>query len=180
MNRGAKEYSWSRGASVGGPQMRSQPNQQGDVSSAEHRRKLEAMFSGGPNQASGASSSAFAPTQRVFSSPRRSNGRPSSDYRLRLDRLRSVREPELLLQATNDFLGHHQLPDDMEILLKVLLHPAENVQRDAMGQISSLLIQGRAQVTIILTDRLNEIASNAAEPATHAYVEGLRSQLASL
>ena len=32
----------------------------------------------------------------------------------------------------------------MEILLKVLQHPSERVLRDAMGQISSLIIQGRA------------------------------------
>lgn len=151
----------------------------GDDASAEHRRKLEALFSGG-----GAMPMERHPSggggERVFSSPRKSLGRSPSEYRLRLERLRIAREPEEIKEAADAFLTHHQLPDDMEILLKVLQHPSERVLRDAMGQISSLIIQGRAGNTVILTDRLGEIANRDVEAATRSYIDGLRNQLATL
>jgi hypothetical protein len=107
-------------------------------------------------------------------------GRSPSEYRLRLERLRIAREPEEIKEAADAFLQHHQLPDDMDILLKVLQHPSERVLREAMGQISSLIIQGRVGNTIILADRLSEIGSRELEPATQSYIDGLRTQLAAL
>ena len=99
---------------------------------------------------------------------------------MRLERLRIAREVEEITEATDAFLAHHQLPDDLDVLYKVLQHPSEKVLREAMGQISSLLIQGRVNGTVILEDRLNEVAARVSEDATKSYIEGLRGQLASL
>jgi hypothetical protein len=70
-------------------------------------------------------------------------GRTPSEYRLRLERLRIARNNDELRDATDTFLQHHQLPDDPDILTKVMQHPSEKVVREAMGQISALLMQGR-------------------------------------
>jgi hypothetical protein len=150
------------------------------ASSAEHRRKLEALFAG-----SGANKTApgqARPTRsgRVFSSPRRSVGRGPSEYRLRLERLRVAREPDEIKEAADAFLAYHQLPDDADILFKVLQHPAEKVVREALGQISALLMQNRFGGTLLLKDHLVQLARRATEDATHSYIDGLRAQIAQI
>lgn len=99
---------------------------------------------------------------------------------MRLERLRIARAPEEIRESTDKFLSHHQLPDDMDILIKVLQHPSERVLRNALGQISSLIIQGRAGNNLLLADRLAAIAAREVEPATKLYVNGVQDQLASL
>ena len=151
-----------------------------EAASLEHRRKLEALFAG---TATVESSSPARRTvePRVFANQRKSLGRSPSEYRLRLEKLRIAREPEEIEEAADAFLEHHQLPDDLDVLLKVLQHPSEKVVREAMGQISSLIIQNRVNTTLILSDRLSELAARAAlEDATRSYIDGLRGQLASM
>lgn len=99
---------------------------------------------------------------------------------MRLERLRIARDVEEIEQATDAFLKHHQLPDDADILLKVLKHPSERVLRDALGQISSLLMQGRLGGTVLLLDRLNELGTRVVEDATRSFIEGVRSQVATI
>ncbi len=153
---------------------------------AEARRKLEALFSGGKGGDSAAPStnggghSRPQASGKVFASPRKSLGRSPSEYRLRLERLRIAREPAEIEEAANAFLEHHQLPDDVDILYKVMQHPSEKIVREALGVMSSLLMQGRLNGTLLLEDRLKEISGRAAEAATKSYVEGLRSQLAAI
>jgi hypothetical protein len=159
---------------------------------AEARRKLEELFSGNKGAApassppAGSSGPSAAPMSRpqasgkVFASPRKSLGRSPSEYRMRLERLRIAREPAEIQEAANAFLEHHQLPDDVDILYKVMLHPSEKIVREALGVMSSLLMQGRLNGTLLLEDRLKEISARAAEAATKSYVEGLRSQLAAI
>lgn len=120
------------------------------------------------------------PSGKVFAAPRKSTGRQPSDYRLRLERLRIAREPEQIKAATDYFLERHQLPDEADILFKVLQHPSEKIIRDALGQLSSLVMQGRLEGTLLLRDRLNELSQTAKEEATHSYVEGMLHQLDSL
>ena len=143
--------------------------------SAEHRRKLEAMFGGG-----GSGSHEAPVVKRVFSSPRRIVGRPPSPFKVRLETLRNAREPEEIERAADAFLKHHQCPDDMEILLKFLQHSSEKVQREALREISALVIQKRIGNTFLLTDRLSELATRELEPTTRSCVDGLRKQLATL
>jgi len=160
-----------------------------DSASTEARRKLEALFSGGPGGTGGPVAPGEAkPVGRalarqqevVFASPRRSLGRTPSEYRMRLERLRMAREVNDVKEAADAFLAHHQLPDDPDILFKLLLHPSEKVNREAMGQISALLMQARLTATVVLTDRLNTLAARAQEKSTHSYIEGLRAQIAKL
>lgn len=149
-------------------------------SSAEHRRKLEALFPG--------SSPAPAPTARplgvpaperekVFASPRKSTGRAPTEYRLRLERLRAAREVEEIREAADAFLSHHQLPDEPDVLYRLLQHPSEKVVREALGQISSLMMQGRITSTLILESHLRTLAENVKEPGTRSYVDGVRAQV---
>ena len=161
-----------------------------DEASAAHRRKLEAMFGGGstePEPSPSAGSQHGGPrhppkasARPIYASPRKSTGRQPSEYRLRLERLRISREPEEIKEAADAFLKHHQLPDDLDVLYKVLQHPEEKVLRDAMGQISALLMQGRVNGTLILQDRLSEIETRDIEPSTRSYIDGLRAQVATL
>ncbi len=149
----------------------------------EHRRKLEALFPGsgkGEPRRGPEASPRRSSDERVFASPRKSIGRGPSEYRLRLERLRMAREVEEIRQAADAFLAHHQLPDDPDILFKVLQHPSEKVVREALGQISSLLMQGRFQGTLLLEDHLNGLAERVREDATRSYVDGMRAQIQSL
>jgi hypothetical protein len=143
-------------------------------SSAAHRRKLEALFG---NTKETASTPAPRPRERVFSNPRKSIGRSPSEYRLRLERLRIARGEEIE-SAVDVFLQHHQLPDDLDILYKVLQHSDEKIIRDALGQLSALLMQDRVPSTLLLLDRLAEIEERATEASTQSYVTGLRDQIA--
>jgi len=148
---------------------------------AEAKRKREELFGGGAK----AESRPGAPIKRtpsgkVFSSPRKSTGRQPSEYRLRLERLRMAREIEQIRDAADQFLAHHQLPDEVDILFKVLQHPSEKVLREALGQLSSLLMQGRLEGTMLLNDRLNELEERVQEDATLSYIRGLRGQIAAI
>ena len=184
MNRGPRER--GRGGPVpAGPSPRSKVFGNSDDASAEHRRKLEALFgTTSDNGAKAPVGEASRPRPggegKVFASPRKSIGRTPSEYRMRLERLRIAREVEEIREAADGFLQHHQLPDDVDILYKVLQHPAEKVVREALGQISSLISQGRINGSMILEDRLNGLSDRVTEEATRSYVEGVRSQLARL
>jgi hypothetical protein len=159
---------------------------------AEHKRRLEALF-GGPSQSSTTTTasssekvgmtsmpSRSAPTERVFSSPRKSTGRAPSEFRLRLERLRASREPGEIKEAADAFLAHHQLPDDADILYKLLQHPSEKVVREALGQLSSLLMQGRIAGVLLLFEHLNTLAARVQEPATRSFIDGIRAQISKI
>jgi hypothetical protein len=186
VNRGPRDR--GRGGPLpDGPSPRAKVFGNTDDASAEHRRKLEALFGG--QKPAAAAAAATGPSEsprprpaegKVFASPRKSVGRSPSEYRMRLERLRIAREVEEIREAADGFLQHHQLPDDVDILYKVLQHPSEKVVREALGQISSLISQGRINGGMILEDRLNGLSDRGLEAATRSYVEGVRSQLARL
>jgi hypothetical protein len=167
---------------MSGPSPRSKVFGSSDDASAEHRRKLEALFGdgGGGKPAANDMARPRSGESKVFASPRKSIGRTPSEYRMRLERLRIAREVEEIREAADGFMQHHQLPDDVDILYKVLQHPAEKVVREALGQISSLISQGRINGSMILEDRLNGLSDKATEDATRSYIEGVRGQLARL
>ena len=137
------------------------------------------MFSGGAPQSAVRQMPSRLGGEPVFSNQRKSMGRPS-EFRMRLEGIRIAREPEEIRKAADTFLQFHQLPDDPDILLKILQHPEEKVVREGMGQISSLLWQGRFSNTMILNDRLNDLSARVAEEATRQYIIGLRAQLAKI
>ncbi len=176
MSRGPRER--DRG---GSSSSRGSPS---DESSAESRQKLEALFNGGQGGGrrderggGGGGGGGGRRDGRVFASPRKSMGRSPSEYRMRLERLRIAREVEEIREAADAFLAHHQLPDDVDILYKVLQHPSEKVVREALGQIASLLMQGRTNGGIVLEDRLTALEERVTEDATRSFISGVRSQL---
>ncbi|OGQ90369.1 MAG: hypothetical protein A2289_00355 [Deltaproteobacteria bacterium RIFOXYA12_FULL_58_15] len=99
---------------------------------------------------------------------------------MRLERLRGAREPGEIKEAADIFLTHHQLPDDADVLFKILQHPSEKVVREALGQLSSLLMQGRIVAKLLLEEHLNTLANRVEEDATRSYIDGIRAQLQSL
>ena len=144
----------------------------------EAKRKLEALFGGAPVASSSSDTERRpSPRHKVYASPRRSTGRAPSEFHMRKERLRMAREPEEIRAAADLFLKHHQLPDEIDILYKVMQHPDEKVVRDAMGQISSLLMQGRLETTVLLVDRLDDLEKRCSEEATRSYIDGLRRQI---
>ncbi|MBI5511197.1 MAG: hypothetical protein HY903_20750 [Deltaproteobacteria bacterium] len=182
MTRGPNRNSDAPSSAAWGARNKSAATATTADSSAEHRRKLEALFGGGASAPAGnALAPARAPErEKVFSSPRKSTGRAPSEYRLRLERLRAAREVEEIREAADAFLGHHQLPDDPDILYKLLQHPTEKVVREALGQISSLLIQGRVSNTVLLENYLGALTERVVEASTRSYVDGIRAQVAQL
>ena len=99
---------------------------------------------------------------------------------MRLERLRSARNDDELREATDVFLQFHQLPDDPEVLTKVMQHPNEKVVREALGQISALLMQGRMTPSVLVEERLKELAARCNEEATRSYIAGIQGQLAKM
>ena len=133
---------------------------------ADSRRRLDAMFPGAP------------PVRRGPPRGGENRGMPSP-RRMRLERLRLAREPQEIQEAADSFLRHHhnQLPDDVDILLKILLHPDQKVLREALGQLSSLIFQGRLRNVILLCSRLDELAArDDLDEATRSLMDGLRAQ----
>ncbi len=118
-----------------------------------------------------------APRERVFASPRRSNGRSPSEYRLRLERLRIASGPEEIREAGDAFMAHHQLPDEPDVLMKLLQHPEERVVRESLGQLSSLIAQSRLANGALLRERLKDLGARIQEDATRVYVNGVMDQL---
>ena len=152
-----------------------------ETDASEHLQKLEALFGGTTSVAATINRRPVVRQERqVFSNPRKSLGRAPSEFRLRLERLRIARSEEEIEQAANTFLEHHQLPDDVEILIKVLLHPCEKVLREAMGQVSALLMQGRLNSTVLVEDRLSNMEGRVTESSTRSYITGLQQQIAKL
>ena len=160
------------------------------LSREESLQKLEALFANGNMPAPRPTPKRQSPRSRpnnsgegdrvVFANPRKSIGRAPSEFRLKLERLRIARTQEELEEAADTFLSQHQLPDDPEILLKVLRHPSEKVLREALGQISSLLMQGRMGSTVLLEDRLRNLEDTISEPSTRSYIDGILHQLKKL
>ena len=160
------------------------------LSREESLQKLEALFANSNIPAARPAPKRQSPRSRpnmggegervVFSNPRKSIGRAPSEFRLKLERLRIARNQEELVEAADNFLSAHQLPDDPEILLKVLRHPSEKVLREALGQISSLRMQGRMGSTVLLEDRLRQLEETITEPSTRSYVEGILHQIQKL
>lgn len=152
-----------------------------ETDASEHLQKLEALFGGTTSIAATINRRpAVREERQVFSNPRKSLGRAPSEFRLRLERLRMSRSEEEIQVAADAFLQHHQLPDDIEILIKVLLHPCEKVLREAMGQVSALLMQGRLHSTVLVEDRLSTMAERVTETSTISYITGLQQQIAKL
>ena len=149
-----------------------------ETDASEHLQKLEALFGGTTSVAATINRRPVVREQRQqFSNPRKSLGRAPSEFRLRLERLRMARTEEEIQVAADAFLEHHQLPDDIEILIKVLLHPSEKVLREAMGQISALLMQGRLNSTVLVEDRLKTMEARVTESSTISYISGLQQQI---
>ena len=149
-----------------------------ETDASEHLQKLEALFGGNTSVAATINRRPAVREQRQqFSNPRKSLGRAPSEFRLRLERLRMARTEEEIQVAADAFLEHHQLPDDIEILIKVLLHPCEKVLREAMGQISALLMQGRLNSTVLVEDRLQTMSDRVTESSTISYISGLQQQI---
>lgn len=94
-----------------------------------------------------------------------------------MERLRIASSPEEIREAGDAFMAHHQLPDEPDILTKLLRHPEEKVVRESLGQLSSLIAQGRLGNGVILRERLKELATQVKEEATRAYVSGVMDQL---
>ncbi len=140
----------------------------------EAKRKLEALFGGSPQKSPPRSSQ---PTGKVFANARKSNGRAPTEYRMRLERLRMARSVEEIEQAGNSFLQHHQLPDETDVLYKVLQHPEEKVVREALGQLSSLVMQGRLDSIMLLQDHLRDLGKRVTEAPTLSYIQGMQAQL---
>ncbi|MEL6543159.1 MAG: hypothetical protein AAFQ82_00945 [Myxococcota bacterium] len=149
---------------------------------ADSLKKLNALFGDSGGSTSSAPSrprmtARGAPREQVFASPRRSNGRSPTEYRMRLERLRIASSPEEIREAGDAFMTHHQLPDETDVLMKLLRHPEERVVRESLGQLSSLIAQGRLSNGTLLRERLKELEARVQEDATKAYVHGVRDQL---
>ncbi len=153
-----------------------------DQTSAANRRKLEALFSSGSVAALSQRSAAQPPRTTPLDAkrsvngngPRRTHGKTVSEFWLRRETLRNARDPAEIERAADIFLQHHQCPDDLELLLKLVLHPREKVQCEAMGQLSSLLLQKRMPNTFLLADKLSQLACRDLGEATRSCVEGLQ------
>ena len=81
-------------------------------------------------------------------------------------------------QAVDPFLSEHELPDDPEVLRRMLYHPDNKVLCRVMGHISGLLLQRRMGGTPVLLSTLSDLGRrHDLHVDTKSCLDGLRQQI---
>ena len=121
--------------------------------------RLNALF-GGPG--------APAPGPRVSAV---SSG--AMESRMRMERLKGARSQQEITDSVNALLAHHHLPDDPEMLCKMLIHPDAGVGEKVLSELGALQGRGRLQVTSTMKDQLQAFAPRCREPLAKSLLEKL-------
>jgi hypothetical protein len=122
--------------------------------------RLNALFGGG-----GAS----------IAAPRHPNapGVSSMDSRMRMERLRGARSLEEIEASADALLKHFQMPDEAELLCKMLAHRDAGVGERALAELGALHAKGKLQRTMTVRDALEGFMPRCREPNAQALLKTL-------
>lgn len=98
----------------------------------------------------------------------------------RLELIRTIRASETFdafVQAVDTLRKDYDLPDDIDILTRVLEHPSEDAIQDAIQRLLELCLRMSLAQTKAIVMRLNSIEHATEEPKTLALMKELRDKL---
>lgn len=122
-------------------------------------RNLEALFSkGGAPGVAG---------------PARPQAAGAMESRMRRERLRAATAVEEIAAAADSLLKHFEMPDEPDLLCKMLAHPDAGVGERALAQLGSLHQAGKLAVTLTMKDALAAFQPRCREPMARAVLEEL-------
>ena len=106
------------------------------------------------------------------------SGRSTSDLPLLTRAVRQAIGPREVEAAVNELLEHsRELPDDVDLLVQVLLHPDEEIVRDALARLDDLIARRMPKRKDLLLERLRRLETLAEEPQTIASAKALARRL---
>lgn len=114
--------------------------------------KLNALFGGG-------GAPAATPNPRVEAS-----GMGAVAPRIRMEQLRAAQTVDAITSAVDALLAHHQMPDDPELLWKMLRHPDAGVGERALAELGALHSRGKLAVTPLAKEALEAFEPRCREP----------------
>jgi hypothetical protein len=139
------------------PRQQQTPNSGGPNKSAKMAR-LDALFKGGGVPAK----SPHAPSAGAMGA------------RMRTERLRGARSVEEIALATDSLLNSHEMPDEPELLCKMLQHPDAAVGERALAQLGSLKRAGKLELNTTVREALDAFDPRCKEPLARNLLAELR------
>jgi hypothetical protein len=95
------------------------------------------------------------------------------ESRMRLERLRGAQQVEEIVAATDALLKHHLLPDEPELLCKMLIHPDAGVGERALAELGVRHRERKLTVTSTMRDALAAFRPRCREPLALALLDEL-------
>ena len=147
-------------------------SRQDDRTSSKYKRKLDKLFESGgqvPDEFEG-----------MMETLEPEEGTPEAEYKEAVDALRDAEEEgfRAFVTAVNEFREEgHQMPDDEELLIRMLDHPDERVARDVLEHYLDLAERRELQRTGPLKNRLSTIETMSDHPETRKLVDQVKELL---
>ncbi len=113
-----------------------------------------------------------------FSAVDADNIKAPSAYRLRLERIKNATDETELNAAISTFVASHELPGDIDIILKVLAHPDETIVRKGLSELVGMVERKEISGTSLITEALAQLEKRGPGPEVRSYIDGLRAMLA--
>jgi hypothetical protein len=148
---------------------------------SDHLQKLESLF-GGAGSAStdtGRRPDTGLQQKRRGSPEQEHKFRGPSQHKIRLERIKAATTSDELSQAIDVFVAHHELPGDLDVLLKVLHHPKEEVVRKGLAELVGMVQRGELSGTSVIGEALDELRGRVSQPETISYIDGLQQMIGS-
>jgi hypothetical protein len=114
--------------------------------------RLNALFSGG-----GAAAAPPAPRARGVSFD-------GMGGKMRKEQLRMARSVEDITSAADALLAHHELPDEPELLCKMVHHPDGAVGERVLAELGAMHARGKLTLTGTMREALQSFAPRCREP----------------
>jgi hypothetical protein len=100
-------------------------------------------------------------------------GVSSMDSRMRMERLRGARSLEEIEASCDALLKHFQMPDEQELLCKMLQHRDAGVGERALAELGGQHAKGKLQRTMMMRDALEAFQPRCREPNAQALIKTL-------
>ena len=105
------------------------------------------------------------------------NIKAPSAYRIRLERIKNAADEAELNSAISTFLASHELPDDIDIILKVLKHPEEKIVLKGLSELVGMVERKQVSGTSLVFEALDNLEKRNPGREICSYISGLRAML---
>ena len=92
---------------------------------------------------------------------------------MRMERLRGAKSVEEIEASCDALLKHFQMPEEAELLCRMLKHRDAGVGERALAELGALHAKGKLQRTMTVRDALEEFAPRCREPNAQALLKSL-------